>query len=160
MRARQSLSGAAVGTRSTARTPAARRDARVTVRAGAAPMSPNGPFLFTATVGDRNVGQVQVDLSGRSEIAIHDLAVAPAFRGAGLGTALVAAALRFGARAGRSRARLEADDDGSGRLIRWYRGLGFTPIGTSPRGLPTMQADLRRPLSAGRRSELRARPTR
>jgi ribosomal protein S18 acetylase RimI-like enzyme len=150
MRARQSL-GDARGTTGLAAGPA-RQEAGVTVRAGASPARPGGPYRFTAVLGNRDVGQVEVDLAGRAEITIHDLAVAPPFRGAGLGAALVGAALRFGARAGRSRAWLEADDDGSGRLVRWYRSLGFTPIGTSPRGNPTLQADIRRALLLGRRA--------
>jgi GNAT superfamily N-acetyltransferase len=148
MRARQSLDGAGGAVAHAPRPPPVTRGrAQMTLRAGA---TPAGPFRISAALGHRDVGQVEVDLSGRSEIAIHDLVVAPPFRGAGLGAALVGAALRFGARAGRSRARLEADDDGSGRLVRWYRGLGFTPIGTSPRGLPTMQADIGRAISAPR----------
>ncbi len=126
-----------------------RRGPVVRVRDGRAASS-GGPFSFTATIGGRDVGGVHVDLVGPSEIAIHDLAVARPFRGAGVGAALMRAALSLGARLGRTLARLEADDDGSGKLIRWYRGLGFEEAGTSARGRPAMQADIRRALTWAR----------
>jgi GNAT superfamily N-acetyltransferase len=98
-----------------------------------------GPYRFTVEGRRGEMGEVRVRLDPGG-ILIHDLKVAPAYRGAGLGVALVRAALRFGASAGREVARLEADDDGSGRLLRWYHALGFKRAGWGPHGRPALEA--------------------
>lgn len=52
---------------------------------------------------------------------LHDLAVAPAGRGAGIGRALVARAFELAARAGLPEAQLIAVEGAD----RWWAGLGF-----------------------------------
>lgn len=81
-------------------------------------------------------------LHGPAEILVTDLAVTPEHRGAGVGSALMHAAMRLGARLGRTHAVLEADDDGTGRLVRWYGRLGFRRAGLGPHGQPRLVAAL------------------
>jgi ribosomal protein S18 acetylase RimI-like enzyme len=104
-------------------------------------------YRFSALQGEREAGEVRVRFARPAAIFIHDLNVARPYRGRGLGVRLVDAALRFGARNHCTRARLEADDNGSGRLLRWYRGLGFRPAGMGTRGSPAMEADIGRALA-------------
>jgi ribosomal protein S18 acetylase RimI-like enzyme len=91
--------------------------------------------------GPDTLGRIGVDLDGPSRVFLHSLRVTPAARRTGLGAALVGAALRVGRGAGRQCARLIAADDGTGRLVAWYRRLGFAPTG---RGTPT-RPELARP---------------
>lgn len=103
-----------------------------------------GPYRFTAAVAGAAAGQVRVHLHGPAEILITDLAVTPKHRGAGVGGALMHAAMHLGARLGRTRAILEADDDGTGRLVRWYGRLGFRRAGLGSHGQPRLVASLTR----------------
>ncbi|MCC6554455.1 MAG: GNAT family N-acetyltransferase [Polyangiaceae bacterium] len=93
--------------------------------------------------GGRALGWVYIRPSGEDAVYIHDLQVLPRYRGSGLGAQLMAAALRIGAGWGRTRAWLEAADDGSGRLVRWYERLGFERAGPGAHGMPLMRAYLR-----------------
>ncbi|AKJ00553.1 Hypothetical protein AA314_02179 [Archangium gephyra] len=86
------------------------------------------------------LGRVRVSPSGPDAIHLSNLLVREPFRGRDLGGYLLAESLRLGARWGRPRAWLEADDQGSGRLLRWYRKLGFHPMGEGPHGRPRLEA--------------------
>ncbi|PTL83703.1 N-acetyltransferase [Vitiosangium sp. GDMCC 1.1324] len=114
--------------------------------------------ILCETPDSEVVGQVSVSPSGPGAILIQNLRVQEPHRGQGLGVWLVAEALRLGGRQGRGRAWLEADDNGSGRLLRWYRALGFRDIGQGAHGQPAMETSLARALPAVQR-QLRARVT-
>jgi GNAT superfamily N-acetyltransferase len=111
--------------------------------------------IACTTAAGAAIGGVTVRPSGREALWISHLEVAPPERGRGLGVRLLDAALKLGARAGRRTACLEADDDGSGRLLRWYRGLGFALAGRSPEGRPLLSTDIHRSIRiAARRLDL------
>lgn len=93
--------------------------------------------------GSRPVGQVRVTPTGRGSIFIENLRVEEPWRGQGLGRGLLSEAFELGHRWGCSRAWLVADDHGSGRLLRWYRSLGFLPTGRHLRSRPVLEASLR-----------------
>jgi GNAT superfamily N-acetyltransferase len=100
-----------------------------------------GPHRLRLVGAQGELGGVSVSLE-QGAIHIHDLELVPPVRGMGLGIALLDSALRFGAYRGARVARLEADDDGSGRLLRWYARLGFVQAGVSRDGHPLMQLDI------------------
>lgn len=112
-----------------------------------APTARSRTYQFTIPGQPRDVGEVRVTLEPAS-ILIHDLKVTPTKRGDGLGAQLLETALRFGARAGRRIARLDADDDGSGKLLRWYQKAGFRFAGVGRAGRPAMRADIGKALEA------------
>ena len=68
-----------------------------------------------------------------------DLGVAPAHRSEGLGGLLMCSALRTGLQLGKSRVVLGSQDDGSGRLTRWYQRMGFSQVGINERGFPQLK---------------------
>ncbi|WP_223753157.1 N-acetyltransferase [Myxococcus sp. RHSTA-1-4] len=109
------------------------------------------PTVVVCEAGTDSVGRVRVSPSGPSSIHIEDLVVQQPHRGQGLGARLLAAAFELGRRWGRGRAWLEADDTGSGRLIEWYRRLGFQPAGRGPHGRPLLEARAARALPVIRR---------
>ena len=83
--------------------------------------------LYIGWAGDEPVGQVRLDLGAAGEAEIG-ISVAPARRGAGLGAALLAAALDAGRRESglgitRYVARVRVDNDASMRL---FERAGFT----------------------------------
>ncbi|MEM9458280.1 MAG: GNAT family N-acetyltransferase [Myxococcota bacterium] len=102
---------------------------------------PGGSYRFTIEGLGGEVGEVRVRLDPVG-IYIHDLEVARSARGRGLGRVLLHAAVLFGARLGKGVAHLEADDDGSGRLLRWYRGLGFHGVGLGAQGKPALAMNI------------------
>ena len=91
-----------------------------------------------------------VHTKGRSTIELTDLGVEQPHRGQGLGGALMASALETGLRMGRSTVSLAAQDNGSGHLVRWYQGIGFTQVGVNRFGYPQLEAPIGRVLSSVR----------
>jgi GNAT superfamily N-acetyltransferase len=103
---------------------------------GAAPM----PVTLLCEAPDHGLlGQVRVSPSGPNAIHISNLMVRRSFRGRNLGGCLLAESLRLGAQWDRHHAWLEADDRGSGRLLRWYQKLGFRLTGEGPHGRPRFE---------------------
>lgn len=107
----------------------------------------------------RPVGQVRVTPDGQQSILIENLRVEAPYRGQGLGRELISEAFELGQRWGYGRAWLVADDQGSGRLLRWYQTLGFVPTGQKLRNRPVLEASLRQRGVALRPSRVqRSRP--
>jgi len=93
----------------------------------------------SAAAGGTEIGSLEVRAAtGAAEVV--NLKVKPEYRHQGAGAALIAEAARAAAKMGRARVTLEAQDSGSGRLVSWYRRLGFVPTGKSSRGYTTMAA--------------------
>ena len=47
----------------------------------------------------------------------------------------------------RSKVTLAAQDNGSGHLTQWYKGMGFTQVGVNQRGYPQLEAPISRVLA-------------
>jgi ribosomal protein S18 acetylase RimI-like enzyme len=77
-------------------------------------------------------------------VEVTDLGVAPGYREQGIGKMLLASAARTGRLMGKSRVSLAAQDNGSGRLTRWYREMGFAQTGVNGRGYATLEAPISR----------------
>ncbi|HEX8110041.1 MAG TPA: GNAT family N-acetyltransferase, partial [Kofleriaceae bacterium] len=74
---------------------------------------------------------------------LYNLRVEAEHRGRGGGEELVRAAAVAGERIGKRTLALEADDDGSGKLVRWYQSQGFRPAGETRDGKPAFEAPVR-----------------
>jgi len=86
----------------------------------------------------RAVGGADVLLDG-GRAKLYNLRVDDAHRGRGGGEQLVRAAAIASERIGKRTLALEADDDGSGKLVRWYQDQGFRATGTV-NGKPAFEA--------------------
>lgn len=106
-----------------------------------------GGYRLDAQIGGRNVGSVMVHVGGGATALVTDLGVDTAHRSQGVGKALLASAAQTGMRFGKARVALTADDNGSGKLNRWYGGLGFARAGNDARGRPRMEAQAGRILA-------------
>jgi hypothetical protein len=106
-----------------------------------------GSYRLTAGVGGRQVGSVMVHTRDRGAVEVTDLGVDPTERGQNIGRRLVASAARTGLQFGRSRVTLAAQDNGSGHLTHWYKGMGFTETGVNQHGYPQMEAPISRLLA-------------
>ncbi len=89
-----------------------------------------------------------VHARGHSSIEVTDLKVEASHRGQNIGGMLMASALRAGQQLGRSRVTLASQDDGSGRLTRWYQRMGFERAGINALGYPNLQATIGRVLAS------------
>jgi len=107
-----------------------------------------GSYHLSAAAGGVSVGSVMVHARDRAAIEVTDLAVDPAHREHGIGKMLLASAARTGQRFGRSKVTLAAQDNGSGRLVQWYRAMGFAQVGVNQRGYPRLEAPIGRVLGA------------
>jgi ribosomal protein S18 acetylase RimI-like enzyme len=105
-----------------------------------------GGFHVAATAGGQVKGSVRLREHGPKTIEMTDLAVDPAHRGRGLGRDLLASAARTGQRLGKTGVALSSEDNGSGRLTRWYRDLGFVQNGRDARGDARLEAPISRVL--------------
>jgi ribosomal protein S18 acetylase RimI-like enzyme len=86
--------------------------------------------MFVAVVGSTDVGLV-VGLphwNGSGEAAIVSMWVAPDYRRAGVGTALIQAVITWANESGYTAARLEVADENI-RATRLYQRMGFVPTG-------------------------------
>lgn len=82
------------------------------------------------TAGSEPAGSVVV-LRYRRSARIYSLAVCPQWRGRGLGARMIQGVCAYLAENGFRHLTLEADAEDR-RLIDWYAGLGFAPVGTLP----------------------------
>ncbi len=83
----------------------------------------------------------------KASVEVTDLGVDPAHREHGIGKLLLASAARTGLQSGKSKVTLAAQDNGSGHLTRWYKGMGFAQTGVNQRGYPQMEAPIGRVLA-------------
>jgi ribosomal protein S18 acetylase RimI-like enzyme len=90
----------------------------------------------------RAVGGADVVLEGQ-RAKLYNLRVEDEHRGRGGGEELVRAAAVASERIGKRTLALEADDDGSGKLVRWYQSQGFRPTGEGDGGKPALEAPVR-----------------
>ncbi len=87
----------------------------------------------------RAVGAADMVVEG-PRAKLYNLRVEAEHRGRGGGEELVRAAAIAGERIGKRTLALEADDDGSGKLVRWYQSQGFRPAGETQDGKPAFEA--------------------
>lgn len=90
----------------------------------------------------RVVGGADVVLE-RQHAKLYNLRVESDHRGRGGGEALVRAAATAGEQIGKRTLALEADDDGSGKLLDWYQRQGFRQAGAGQGGKPAFEAPVR-----------------
>jgi len=90
----------------------------------------------------RAVGAADVVLEG-PRAKLYNLRVEAEHRGRGGGEELVRAAAVASERIGKRTLALEADDDGSGKLLRWYQSQGFRQAGEGDGGKPALEAPVR-----------------
>jgi ribosomal protein S18 acetylase RimI-like enzyme len=90
----------------------------------------------------RVVGGADVVLD-RQHAKLYNLRVESDHRGRGGGEELVRAAAIAGERIGKRTLALEADDDGSGKLLDWYQRQGFREAGPGRDGKPAFEAPVR-----------------
>lgn len=102
----------------------------------------NGRFVIDANVKGLKAGSVMVHDKDDTSIELTDLGVDSASRKQGLGEKLVRTAAQTGAHMGKSKISLAAQDNGSGRLINWYKKLGFNEVGINQRGFPKFEAKI------------------
>jgi ribosomal protein S18 acetylase RimI-like enzyme len=107
----------------------------------------DGSYRVRAEVAGRNVGSLRVHVDTGRSARVTDLGVDPGHRSQGIGKMLLASAARAGQRFGKSSVTLTADDNGSGKLNRWYGGLGFARAGNDARGRPRFEAQTGRVLA-------------
>ena len=110
--------------------------------------SPAGPgrYRISASAGGQVAGSVMVQAREGAAVELTDLSVDPAHRKQGLGEMLISSALRLGRDLGKSHVTLASQDNGSGRLTRWYQGLGFSRTGQHL-GFPRLEAPISRVLT-------------
>jgi ribosomal protein S18 acetylase RimI-like enzyme len=99
-----------------------------------------GETRITAHEGTGAVGSARARTTADGSLEVTDLEVAPAHRGRGHGDEILSAAARHAQRSGASRIVLNAHDDGSGHLDRWYRSLGFEGTGDDRSATPLLAA--------------------
>jgi ribosomal protein S18 acetylase RimI-like enzyme len=107
-----------------------------------------GSYRLTAGLAGRPIGSVMVHARGVGAVEVTDLGVEPTQREHGVGKLLLASAARTAQQLGRAHLTLAAQDNGSGRLTRWYQQMGFTRTGVDPHGYPTLQAPASRLIGA------------
>lgn len=109
------------------------------------PQGPGKQHIALYELG-RPVGAADVVLE-QGDAKLYNLNIAEEHRGRGGGEKLLRAAADASARVGKRKLRLEAEDNGSGRLTRWYQSQGFQSVGQGRAGLPAFEArvdDLKR----------------
>jgi ribosomal protein S18 acetylase RimI-like enzyme len=139
--------------------PLLRKTASDQANPGAINVSPPtkaGQDSYQIVAGSRGqpIGWVMVHARGDSTIEVTDLKVEPSHRGQGLGGTLMASALQAGRQLGRSRVVLASQDDGSGRLTRWYQRMGFEHAGSNSFGYPKLEASITRALAGAAQAKM------
>ena len=106
--------------------------------------SPAGPGQRHLELYERGrvVGAADVVVE-RQHAKLYNLRVDADHRGRGGGEALVRAAALASTQTGRPTLALEADDNGSGKLLDWYRSQGFRDAGSGTNGKPALSAPVR-----------------
>lgn len=125
--------------------------AHVSTPGGTAP----GSYRVTAGSGPNPIGSLVVHTRRGAAAEITDLGVAPGHRDQGIGRQLLESAARAGLRSGNSKLSLSAQDNGTGKLTRWYKDMGFQQVGVNGRGMPVLEAPISR-LLAGNAVQRRA----
>jgi len=120
----------------------------------------DGSFRVVAGADGRAVGSVMLHSKDRSAIEITNLAVDPGHRERGIGTLLMASAMRAGLKLGKSKVILAAQDNGSGHLIQWYKRMGFAQIGVNKLGYSQLEASITRALCGVTQAALDPSPAR
>jgi GNAT acetyltransferase-like protein len=100
---------------------------------------PGGSRQIRIASGNREIGSVEVLDAGRDAVQVVNLKVDSDQRGHGAGVQLMRAAAFEGLRRGKSRVTLASQDNGSGKLTRWYEGMGFMPRGRNDRGMVVLE---------------------
>jgi ribosomal protein S18 acetylase RimI-like enzyme len=93
--------------------------------------------------GGRAVGGADVLLE-KGQARLYNLRVDDEHRGRGGGDELLRAAADASARVGRRTLELDAQDDGSGKLVEWYEQQGFRRTGVGRKGMPALEAEVGR----------------
>jgi ribosomal protein S18 acetylase RimI-like enzyme len=107
----------------------------------------DGRFRIEASADGRPVGSLMVDLRNRGAVEVTDLKVDAAARGQGIGKVLLGSAARTALQHGRGRVTLASQDNGSGRLTGWYKGMGFRQVGVNHLGYAELEAPISHVLS-------------
>ena len=110
---------------------------------GAPQRMADGSFRVSAGTGG-SIGSVRLHARAGAVAELTDLAVAEPYRDRGVGQQLIASAAQAGLQSGKSRMVLSAQDNGSNRLVQWYRGMGFQQTGVDSRGHPRLEAPIGR----------------
>jgi ribosomal protein S18 acetylase RimI-like enzyme len=103
-----------------------------------------GSYRLTAGPGGNPVGSLVVHTKRGATAEVTDLGVAPGHRDQGIGRQLLVSAARAGLRSGNSKLSLSAQDNGTGKLTRWYKDMGFQQVGVNGRGMPVLEAPISR----------------
>ncbi|HEX9946028.1 MAG TPA: GNAT family N-acetyltransferase [Allosphingosinicella sp.] len=106
-----------------------------------------GSYRLTAGSGPNPVGSLVVHTRRGAAAEVTDLGVAPGHRDQGIGRQLLVSAARAGLRSGNSKLSLSAQDNGTGKLTRWYKDMGFQQVGVNGRGMPVLEAPISRLLA-------------
>jgi ribosomal protein S18 acetylase RimI-like enzyme len=117
-----------------------------------------GSYRLVAGAGGRQVGSVMVHARDKGAVEVTDLGVDQTQRGHGIGQMLVASAAKTGLQFGKSKVTLAAQDNGSGHLTRWYKGMGFAQTGVNRHGYPELEAPIGRVLAGAAQPMLLALP--
>ena len=88
-----------------------------------------------------------VHLRNHGAVEVTDLKVDQGARGQGIGKALLGSAARAALHFGRGRVALASQDNGSGKLTGWYKGIGFHQVGVNEHGFPKLEAPVNLVLS-------------
>jgi ribosomal protein S18 acetylase RimI-like enzyme len=99
-------------------------------------------YRVSVATGQAVIGSLDVRPRGTAAELVN-LVVQPQHRRHGAGAALIQEAARTAAQRGLPRVILTANDAGSGRLVNWYRQLGFMSTGVNAQGRPIMAAGAR-----------------
>jgi ribosomal protein S18 acetylase RimI-like enzyme len=106
-----------------------------------------GSYRLTAGSGPNPMGSLVVHTKRGAAAEVTDLGVAPGHRDRGIGRQLLVSAARAGLRSGNSKLSLSAQDNGTGKLTRWYKDMGFQQVGVNGRGMPVLEAPISRLLN-------------
>ncbi len=117
---------------------------------------PGSRGIFQVRTTPRGVGHQHIDLYEhgrpvggadvvveRGDAKLYNLSIGEEHRGRGGGEKLLAAAAAASGRIGKQKLRLDAQDDGSGRLMRWYEKQGFQRAGEGRDGMPAFEASVK-----------------
>ena len=107
----------------------------------------DGRYRIEASALGRPVGSLMVHLRNHGAAEVTDLKVDPGARGQGIGKVLLGSAARAALQFGKGRVALASQDNGSGKLTGWYRGMGFRQVGVNEHGFPELEAPISRVLS-------------
>lgn len=89
---------------------------------------------ITVRYQGKDVGSVELIPKGQQKAEIVNLHVDPLHRKKNLGQKLVKSAINSAKRIGKSIVSLQSQDDGSGKLTRWYESMGFVRKGIGSNG--------------------------